>query len=131
MSTILIEARPSMMRNSPISAIIFGILTLGLVPFIWRGGQILTIYENGDISYQKGITSREKIELQASEIRSVKVKQSLFARMMNAGNLEIYTTGDTPEISISGISQPNEIRETLKIKNFHTPPKIQKETKSL
>ncbi|MFT5660171.1 MAG: putative membrane protein YdbT with pleckstrin-like domain [Sulfurimonas sp.] len=114
MSNVLIEARPSMMRNSPISAIIFGILTLGLVPFFWRGGQILTIYENGDITYQKGIASREKIELQASEIRTVKVKQSLFARMMNAGNLEIYTTGDAPEVSISGISKPDEIRETLK-----------------
>ena len=34
--------------------------------------------------------------------------------MMNAGTLEIYTTGDTPEISIAGISGPNEIRETLK-----------------
>ncbi|MDF1874503.1 PH domain-containing protein [Sulfurimonas sp. SAG-AH-194-I05] len=114
MSNILIEARPSMMRNSPFTTLIFGTLTLGLVPFIWRGGKVLTIYENGDISYQKGIASREKIELQASEIRSVKVKQSLFARMMNAGNLEIYTTGDSPEVSIAGISNPNEIRETLK-----------------
>ena len=114
MSNVLIEARPSMLRNSPISAIIFGILTLGIVPFIWRGGRVLTVYENGDISYQKGIASRENIELQASEIRTVKVQQSLFARMMNAGTLEIYTTGDTPEVSIAGISGPNEIRETLK-----------------
>ena len=114
MSNVLIEARPSMLRNSPISAIIFGILTLGLVPLLWRGGRVLTVYENGDISYQKGIASRENIELQASEIRTVKVQQSLFARMMNAGTLEIYTTGDTPEISIAGISGPNEIRETLK-----------------
>lgn len=114
MSDILIQAKPSMLRNSPISAIIFGILTLGLVPFFWRGGQILTIYENGDITYQKGIASREKIELQASEIRTVKVKQSLFARMMNAGNVEIYTTGDTPEISIAGVTGPDAIRETLK-----------------
>ena len=50
MSEILIEARPSMMRNSPISTIIFGTLTLGLVPFFWRGGKVLTIYENGDIT---------------------------------------------------------------------------------
>lgn len=114
MSKLLIEAKPSMLRNSPISTIIFGTLTLGLIPFIWRGGKVLRIYDNGDISYQKGIASREKIEIQAAEIRTVKVKQSLFARMMNAGNLEIYTTGDTPEVAISGISQPNEIRETLK-----------------
>ncbi len=114
MSNLLIEARPSMLRNSPISTIIFGTLTLGLIPFIWRGGKVLRIYDNGDISYQKGIASREKIEIQAAEIRTVKVKQSLFARMMNAGNLEIFTTGDTPEVSIAGISEPNEIRETLK-----------------
>lgn len=114
MSNVLIEARPSMLRNSPISAIIFGTLTLGLIPFIWRGGKVLRIYENGDVSYQKGIASKEKIELQAAEIRSVKVKQSLFARMMNAGNLEIYTTGDTPEVSIAGITNPDHIRETLK-----------------
>ena len=42
------------------------------------------------------------------------MQQSLFARMMNAGNIEIYTTGDTPEISIAGLSNPNHIRETLK-----------------
>ncbi len=114
MANILHTAKPSMMRNSPLSTIIFGTLTLGLVPFIWRGGQILTIYDNGDVSYQKGIASREKIEIQASEIRTVKVSQSLFARIMNAGTLEIYTTGDTPEISIAGISDPDTIRETLK-----------------
>jgi uncharacterized membrane protein YdbT with pleckstrin-like domain len=114
MSNILIEARPSMLRNSPISAIIFGTLTLGLVPFFWRGGRVLTIYENGDISYQAGIASRENIELQAKEIRAVKVQQSLFARMMNAGTVQIFTTGDTPEISIAGVTDPNNIRETLK-----------------
>ena len=114
MSEILIESKPSMLRNSPISGVIFGILTLGIVPFIWRGGQVLTIYANGDISYQKGIASRENIELQAAEIRTVKVQQSLFNRMMNAGTVEIFTTGDTPEISIAGLSNPNHIRETLK-----------------
>jgi uncharacterized membrane protein YdbT with pleckstrin-like domain len=114
MSELLIEAKPSMLRNSPFSAIIFGTLTLGLVPFFWRGGQVLRIYDNGDISYQKGIASRSKIELQAAELRSVKVHQSLFARMMNAGDVEIYTTGDTPEISIAGITNPDHIRETLK-----------------
>lgn len=114
MDNILIEAKPSMLRNSPISAIIFGTLTLGLVPLIWRGGQVLRIYENGDISYEKGLASKEKVELQAAEIRSVKVNQSLFARMMNAGHVEIYTTGDTPEVSIAGVSGPNEIREILK-----------------
>ncbi len=115
MANILHTAKPSMMRNSPITTIIFGTLTLGLIPFFWRAGQVLTIYDNGDISYQKGIASREKVELQASEIRSVKVKQSLFARMMGAGNIEIYTTGDTPEISIAGITNPDAIRETLKV----------------
>ena len=114
MADILIQTKPAMLRSSPISAIIFGILTLGLVPYIWRGGQVLTIYDNGDISYQKGIASREKIELQASEIRTVKVQQSLFNRMMNAGKIEIYTTGDSPEISIAGLSNPDDIRETLK-----------------
>jgi uncharacterized membrane protein YdbT with pleckstrin-like domain len=114
MSNIVLVAKPAMMRNSPISAIIFGTLTLGLVPFFWRGGQELTIFDNGDVSYKRGIASREIIELQAAEIRSVKVKQSLFARMMNAGNVEIYTTGDNPEISIAGISKPNDIRELLK-----------------
>lgn len=115
MANILHTATPSMMRNSPITTIIFGTLTLGLIPFFWRGGQVLRIYDNGDISYQKGITSREHIEIQAAEVRSVKVKQSLFERIMGAGSLEIYTTGDKPEIAISGISNPNEIRETLKV----------------
>ena len=74
MANILHTATPSMLRNSPLTTIIFGTLTLGLIPFFWRGGQVLTIYDNGDISYKKGIASRENIELQASEIRSVKVK---------------------------------------------------------
>jgi len=114
MANILHTAKPSMMRNSPLTTIIFGTLTLGLIPFFWRGGKVLTIYDNGDISYQKGIASREQIEIQASEVRTVKVVQSLFARIMNAGTLEIYTTGDAPEILIAGISDPNTIKETLK-----------------
>ena len=114
MAEIIIEARPSMMRNSPLSTIIFGTLTLGIVPFFWRGGRVLRIYDNGDISFEKGIASKEKIEIQAREIRTVKVVQSLFARMMGAGNIEIYTTGDTPEVYIEGVTDPDTIKETLK-----------------
>lgn len=114
MSEMIIEARPSMMRNAPISTIIFGTLTLGIVPFFWRGGRVLRVYDNGDISFEKGIASKEKIEIQAREIRTVKVVQSLFARMMGAGNIEIYTTGDTPEVAIEGVTDPDNIKETLK-----------------
>ncbi len=114
MSELLHTATPSMLRTSPISAIIFGTLSLGIIPYFWRGGQKIEIYENGDISFRKGILSREMIELQASEIRTVKIKQSLFERIFRAGTLEIYTTGDAPEILIRGISKPNVIRETLK-----------------
>ena len=47
-------------------------------------------------------------------IRTVRVHQSLFQRMVNAGDLVIYTTGDLPELSIKGLPRPNEIREHIK-----------------
>ena len=46
-------------------------------------------------------------------IRSVKVNQSFFQRIFGVGDLEIYSSGDEPEIVVSGMPNPLHLKELL------------------
>lgn len=119
----LYSAHPSMFKNSPI---IF-ILTLLLIPVFGLGliillgwyiktkGTKLSVTEN-DIELEEGLLSKDRSELSIKNVRTVKVKQSFFNRILGVGAIEIYTAGDKPEIAVSGLPNPNKIRDIVKSK---------------
>jgi uncharacterized membrane protein YdbT with pleckstrin-like domain len=47
-------------------------------------------------------------------VRTVRVKQSLLQRLLNAGDIEVYTAGDVPELVIRGMPDPEAIRNHIK-----------------
>jgi uncharacterized membrane protein YdbT with pleckstrin-like domain len=49
-----------------------------------------------------------------ASVRTVRVQQSLLQRLLNAGDLVVYTTGDEPELTIKGLPRPGEIRALIK-----------------
>jgi len=73
----------------------------------------LEIREN-ELIWTHGFLNKNYTETNMGSIRTVRVHQSLFQRMVNAGDLVIYTTGDLPELSIKGLPRPTEIREHIK-----------------
>ncbi|ESQ17420.1 MAG TPA: PH domain-containing protein [Chromatiaceae bacterium] len=73
----------------------------------------LEIHES-ELVWTHGFLNKNYVETNMSSIRTVRVHQSLFQRLVNAGDIEIFTTGDLSELSIKGLPRPAEIREHIK-----------------
>jgi uncharacterized membrane protein YdbT with pleckstrin-like domain len=70
-----------------------------------------------EVVWTHGFLNKQYTETNMSSIRTVRVQQSLLQRMLNAGDLVIYTTGDMPELTIRGLPRPGEIRELIKARS--------------
>lgn len=120
MSEVLYEANPSMVRMYPFGTVLailliplgIGILVL-LYWYISAKVDKLTI-KSDEIIWTHGLISKQYTEINMSSVRTVKVNQRLLQRMLKAGNVEIYTAGDEPELVIKGLPNPDEIREYIK-----------------
>lgn len=116
---ILYEAHPPMFRNNPLGfvlsilliAVAVGIVIL-LIWYVKSRSEKLTITTE-DLHYERGILSKSRSELRLTSIRSVRVHQSLSQRMFGTGDIEIFTAGDTPEVTVKGMPDPNEVRELI------------------
>ena len=67
-----------------------------------------------EIELEKGLISKSRIDLDVRKIRSVHVAQRFWQRVFGVGNIQIYTTGDEPELTLSGMPEPNVIRDYVK-----------------
>ena len=117
----LYEANPSMVRMYPLTVVIAVLLIpvfgIGLLILLWLWIQSkmdkLTI-RSSEVIYTHGLLSKSYTELSMHSIRSVKITQSLLRRVLNAGNVAIFSAGDRPEVVIKGLPDPGEIRELIK-----------------
>ncbi|MEA3639580.1 MAG: PH domain-containing protein [Lamprobacter sp.] len=73
----------------------------------------LEIYER-ELVWTHGLLSKEYTEINMTSVRTVRIEQSLFQRIVGAGNLQIFTAGDAPELTIRGLPRPQEIRQHIK-----------------
>lgn len=120
MADVLYQSNPPMFRNNPIWFIlsillipVFGIgILILIVWYISTKAQSLTVTSQ-DVLYERGILSKSRSELRLSSIRSVRVHQTLFQRIFGTGDIEIYTAGDSPEVTAKGMPDPNEVRELI------------------
>jgi uncharacterized membrane protein YdbT with pleckstrin-like domain len=97
---------------------------LGYVLIAWGGLQLLGWWlaarfdrleiTEREVVWTHGFLSKHYTETNMNSIRTVRVSQSLLQRLLNAGDLVIYTTGDDPELTIKGLPRPGEIRELIK-----------------
>lgn len=119
--SVLYDENPSMFKNEPISFIIsivliaaFGLGLLLLLVWYLRVKSTRLIVTSGNVTLERGLLSKERSEVSLESIRTVKVKQSFFNRIFGVGAIELYTAGDTPEITVKGMPDPNKIREIVK-----------------
>ena len=112
---------PAMFRNNPLGFV----LSILLIPAFGLGLLILLYWyaatkaaklsvDASDVLFEKGLLSKERSELRIRDIRTVRVKQSFSQRIFGTGTIEIFTAGDKPEISVSGLPRPHEVRELVK-----------------
>lgn len=121
MSDILYSEHPAMFKNNPLGFIacilLIPVFGIGLLIFLWWFLQCkattLTVKQR-DILYEKGLLSKSRVEFGIAGVRTVKVNQSFFDRIFGVGSIQIYTSGDQPEIEVKGLPDPNRVRELIK-----------------
>ena len=117
----LYSAHPAMFKANPIGFIVailliavFGIgLLILLFWYLQTKATKLTITEN-EILYENGLLSKERVDVNISMIKTVKVKQTFFDRIFGIGSIDIYTTGDSPEFIVTAMPEPDMIRDLIK-----------------
>jgi uncharacterized membrane protein YdbT with pleckstrin-like domain len=67
-----------------------------------------------ELVWTRGLLNKQYVEIGIGSVRTVRVNQSLLQRMMNAGDVTIYTAGDTPEMVVRGLPDPGAIRDHIK-----------------
>lgn len=111
---------PVMFKNNPLGFILALLLVpvgLGVLIFLWwhlQNKSSKLSVDGNEILYEKGLLSKERSVINIDSIRTVKVKQSFFNRIFGVGAIEIFTAGDSPEIEVAGLPEPNRIRELIK-----------------
>ncbi|QIK38261.1 PH domain-containing protein [Caldichromatium japonicum] len=67
-----------------------------------------------EILWSHGLLSKHYTEISMNAVRTVHVSQSLLQRILNAGDLTIYTSGDLPELVVRGLPDPGRIRALIR-----------------
>jgi uncharacterized membrane protein YdbT with pleckstrin-like domain len=73
----------------------------------------LTVKE-GEVIWSHGLLNKQYTEINMSSIRTVRVSQTILQRIMGAGDIRVFTSGDLPEVVIRGLPNPNGIRDYVK-----------------
>lgn len=116
----LYSANPVMFKNNPLGFIVALILVpvgVGIIIFlVWhlKNKSSRLVVTEEDVLFEQGLLSKERSELNIKSIRTVKVKQSFWNRIMGTGTIELYTAGDSPEIVAKGLPDPNRVRDIIK-----------------
>ena len=111
-----VQYNAAVFRSRPLTFILFFWLVFPLIYWFIESKANKIVLEGNILLYEVGILSKERTEIPMDKIRTVKVIQSFSERIFGAGNLEIYTTGDNPEIVLEGFPAPNVIKSTLQSK---------------
>lgn len=122
----LYEEHPVMFKNHPflfiLSVLLIAAFGLGLLIllgwYLHNKASRLTVYEN-EILFEKGLLSKERLEVNMHSVRTIRVNQSFLDRVFGVGKVEIYTAGDSPEIIAHGLPDPNRIRELVKGREYN------------
>jgi uncharacterized membrane protein YdbT with pleckstrin-like domain len=117
---VIYEAHPAMFRARPFSFVLcvllialfgIGILILLYWYILTRATQ-LTVTDH-DITYERGILSKDRTSVALRQIRSVRVAQGFINRIFDVGTIEISSTGDRPEFTVKDMPDPHDIRDAI------------------
>ena len=101
-----------------ISGIIgIALVVIGFVVLVswWISTKVdrLVIKEN-EIVWTHGLIDKQYTEIHMSSVRTVRVSQGILQRIMDAGDVTIFTSGDAPELVVKGLPNPGAIRDHIK-----------------
>jgi uncharacterized membrane protein YdbT with pleckstrin-like domain len=103
---------------APVAAVVgLGVAALAFLTLLtWyvRSKTDHLVISDEEIVWTHGLLNKGYTEINMSSVRTTRVKQTVMQRIMRAGDVEIYTAGDNPELVIQGLPDPDEIRRLIK-----------------
>lgn len=109
----LYDRHPVMARANPLLFVLLLISVVGIVGLlIWWvkcRSERLAISDS-EILLERGLLSKQRTQLWLASIRTVRVSQTMWQRLFNVGNLEVFSAGDYAEIAIRNLPDPNSAR---------------------
>ena len=72
------------------------------------------VIKEDEVVWTHGLLNKEYTEINMGSVRTVRVSQSMLQRIMDAGDVTIFTSGDIPELMVKGLPNPGAIREHIK-----------------
>ena len=93
---------------------IFAVATLQILIWWVSARADRLVITDDELIWTHGLLSKEYTEINMSSVRTVRVSQSLLQRIMDAGDITVFTSGDSPELLVRGLPGPNAVRELVK-----------------
>lgn len=125
--TIRYDEHPAMFKSNPLGFVLAVLLIaaagLGILILLWwylKCKSTHVVIDDDTVILERGLLSKEKIELDLNRIRTVKIYQSFFNRIFGVGRISLYSAGDAPEFVVEGMPDPNRFRELIKGANNNT-----------
>lgn len=109
-----------MFRNHPfgflLSILLIPVAVGILILLVWylRCRSTKLEFVGHDLILETGLLSKNRTELHVRSIRTMNVYQSFANRIFGVGKISIYTAGDDPEIEVTGLPDPHDLREMVK-----------------
>lgn len=112
----LYDEHPVMFRNHPFLFTLLAISIIGfLVIAIWAvvvRTERLAVGEH-DLLLERGFIAKQRVQVSRDSVRTVRVSQGIMQRLLNVGDVEIFTSGDLADMVIRGLPRPDEVRRLL------------------
>lgn len=110
------DEHPAMFRSNPL---LYGLLLISIVGILGIGiwwiisrGERLAVNER-EVLLERGLLSRQRTQLTITSVRSVRISQTMFQRLFDVGDIEIFSAGDYAEIAVRAMPRPNEVRALI------------------
>lgn len=65
------------------------------------------------VSYETGVLRRDTVQVPAARLSSYKISQSLYERMFGLCSLEVWGSGDRPELTVNGLPDTQTLKAAL------------------
>jgi uncharacterized membrane protein YdbT with pleckstrin-like domain len=94
--------------------VVAGLSALQLLGWWFTAHADRLVIRGDELVWTHGLLSKSYTEIKLSSVRTIRLHQSLLQRILNAGDVKVYTSGDVPELIVRGLPNPNRLRELIK-----------------
>lgn len=95
-----------------LAIIVISVMTL--IIWLFKNKSHKLMANENEILFEVGLLSKSRAEVETSSVRTVKINQSFIERIFGTGTIEVYTSGDSPEIVAKAMPNPHKFRELIK-----------------